>query len=101
MKLKFLSIIFLITITLQAQNRLDSILTSIAIHNKTIITNTKYWEAKTLAYQTGLSPSDPKVDYDYLIGTPANAGNQTDFAINQAFDFPSVYRKKKNYPPSK
>jgi outer membrane protein TolC len=95
MKLKFLSIIFLITITLQAQNRLDSILTSIANHNKTIITNTKYWEAKTLAYQTGLSPSDPKVDYDYLIGTPANAGNQTDFAITQAFDFPSAYRKKK------
>ena len=30
-----------------------------------------------------------------MIGTPSNAGNQTDFAITQSFDFPTVYARKK------
>lgn len=72
------------------QTTIDSVLVNIAKNNKTIVANTKYWEAKKLEYQTGLTPYNPKVDYDYLIGTPSNAGNQTDFAITQSFDFPTV-----------
>lgn len=78
-----------------AQTSLDSALLSIAKNNKSIIANTNYWDAKKLEYQTGLTPYNPRVDYDYLIGTPTNAGNQTDFAITQAFDFPTVYARKK------
>lgn len=77
------------------QTTIDSVLVNIAKNNKTIVANTKYWEAKKLEYQTGLTPYNPKVDYDYLIGTPSNAGNQTDFAITQSFDFPTVYARKK------
>lgn len=77
------------------QTNIASVLVNIAKNNKTIIANTKYWEAKTLEYQTGLTPYNPKVDYNYLIGTPANVGNQTEFSITQTFDFPTVYARKK------
>ncbi len=85
----------ILAIKVNGQASIDSVLANIARNNKTIIANTKYWEAKTLEYQTGLTPYNPKVDYDYLIGTPSNAGNQTEFAITQTFDFPTVYARKK------
>jgi outer membrane protein, heavy metal efflux system len=85
-----------LAIKVNGQTSIDSVLANIARNNKTIIANTKYWEAKTLEYQTGLTPNNPKVDYDYLIGTPSNAGNQAEFAITQTFDFPTVYARKKH-----
>jgi outer membrane protein, heavy metal efflux system len=85
----------LLTIKVNGQTTIDSVMANIARNNKTIIANTKYWEAKTLEYQTGLTPYNPKVDYDYLIGNPAIGGNQTDFAVTQSFDFPTVYARKK------
>ncbi|MDF1675795.1 MAG: TolC family protein [Vicingaceae bacterium] len=88
-------ILFITGINLNGQITIDSVLVNITKNNKTIIANTKYWEVKTLEYQTGLNPYNPKVDYDYLIGTPSNAGNQTDFAVTQFFDFPTVYVRKK------
>lgn len=81
--------------SVSGQTTIDSVLVNVAKNNKTIVANTKYWEAKKLEYQTGLTPYNPKVDYDYLIGTPSNAGNQTDFSITQTFDFPTVYARKK------
>ena len=35
------------------QTTIDSVLVNIAKNNKTIVANTKYWEAKKLEYQTG------------------------------------------------
>jgi len=87
--------LLVLVVKVNGQITIDSVLVNIAKNNKTIIANTKYWEAKNLEYQTGLNPYNPKVDYDYLIGTPENAGNQTDFAVTQSFDFPTVYVKKK------
>jgi outer membrane protein, heavy metal efflux system len=86
----------LLAIKVNGQTSIDSVLANIARNNKTIIANTKYWEAKTLEYQTGLTPNNPKLDYDYLIGTPSNAGNQAEFTITQTFDFPTVYARKKH-----
>ncbi len=79
----------------QAQTNLDSVLSSVAINNKTILSNDSYWEAQKLHYRVGLSLFNPKISYDYLDGSPATAGNQTEFAITQAFDFPTVYGKKR------
>lgn len=87
--------LLVLVVKVNGQITIDSVLVNIAKNNKTIIANNKYWEAKNLEYQTGLNPYNPKVDYDYLIGTPENAGNQTDFAVTQSFDFPTVYVKKK------
>lgn len=92
-----LSIILLILFTSKAytQTTVDAVLSTIEKNNKTILANVQYWEAKKLEYKTGLTPYNPKVDYDYLNGSPVSAGNQTDFAVTQSFDFPTAYSKKK------
>jgi outer membrane protein, heavy metal efflux system len=87
-------LILLVQIVL-AQNSVDNILSTVAKNNKTLIANTQLAEAKKLEYKTGLNPDDPKIDYDYLIGSPAGAGNQTDFSVTQSFDFPTSYFSKK------
>lgn len=79
----------------QAQSTINSVLSSIEKNNKTIQANAQFWEYKKLEYRTGLTPSNPTVEYDYMIGSPSNAGNQTDFVVNQSFDFPTAYSKKK------
>ncbi|MFH1320474.1 MAG: TolC family protein [Bacteroidota bacterium] len=87
--------LILIASNIKAQNSVDNILSEIAKNNKSIIANKQYWEAKKLQYKTGLTPYNPSIEYDYLKGTPANAGNQTEFYILQSFDFPTTYIKKK------
>jgi cobalt-zinc-cadmium efflux system outer membrane protein len=77
-----------------SQSTIDNALAEIAKNNKTIQANTQYWNAQKVQHRTGNSLYNPTVEYDYLKGSPANAGNQTDFTITQSFDFPSVYGKK-------
>jgi outer membrane protein, heavy metal efflux system len=86
--------LLILSVNIKAQTTVDSVLSNIAKNNKAILANVQYWEAKKLEYKTGLTPYNPKVDYDYLNGSPANAGNQTDFAVTQSFDFPTAYSKK-------
>lgn len=78
-----------------AQSDIDYTLAAIAKNNKTLAANRQMWEARKLEYNTGLTPADPTIEYDYLVGTPANAGNQTNFTISQAFDFPTAYTRKR------
>ncbi|HSI74649.1 MAG TPA: hypothetical protein VK957_02090 [Lunatimonas sp.] len=49
------------------QTSIDSVLVNIEKNNKTILANTRFWEAKNLDYKTRLTPNNPKIDYDYLI----------------------------------
>ena len=94
--IKFL-ILFLLTglsFTVKSQNNLNEILSSVTDNNKAIIANQQYWEARRLGFKTGLAPNNPSVEYEYLNGSPAGAGNQIDFTVTQAFDFPTAYFKK-------
>lgn len=77
-----------------SQSNMDAVLAEIAKNNKTIQANTQYWNAQKVQYRTGNSLYNPTVEYDYLNGSPANAGNQTDIVVTQSFDFPTVYGKK-------
>lgn len=97
MKKSFYIILLLFGIALNAKSQIsiDSVLYTIEQNNKTIQANVQFWEAKKMEYKTGLTPSNPKVDYDFLNGSPAGAGNQIDFAVTQSFDFPTVYSKRK------
>lgn len=78
-----------------AQNSVDSVVKLVEKNNKSIQSNKKYWEAKQAEFKTGLTPYDPQVEYDYLFGSPAGAGNQKDFSITQRLDFPTAYNRKK------
>ncbi|MEK6614786.1 MAG: TolC family protein [Bacteroidota bacterium] len=97
MKKYFIIKLFVLSfiINTKAQSSADTVLASIAKNNKTIIANTQYCEAQKLQYKTGLTPYNPSVNYDYLIGSPNTTGNQTDFTVTQTFDFPTAYIKKK------
>jgi outer membrane protein TolC len=77
-----------------SQSNMDAVLAKIAKNNKTIQANTQYWSAQKVQYQTGNSLYNPTIEYDYLKGSPADAGNQTDIVVTQSFDFPTVYGKK-------
>ena len=78
-----------------AQNDVDSIMKQVERNNKSLQTNRKYWEARKSEFGTGLTPYDPLVEYDYMWGAPANAGNQKDFSVTQRLDFPTAYKRKK------
>ena len=90
----FIFILLLAETLAFGQGSVDSVLASILANNKTLESNTQFLESKRLQYRTGLTPDNPIAEYDYLIGTPANAGNQTDITIIQSFDFPTAYIKK-------
>jgi outer membrane protein, heavy metal efflux system len=81
--------------TLIAQLEVDSIVQQVERNNKSIQANKKFWDAKRSEYKTRLTPYDPVMEYDYMWGSPANAGNQKDFSITQRLDFPSAYKRKK------
>jgi len=87
--------VMIIATSIKAQENIDDVLSEIAKNNKSIIANRQYWEAKKLQYKTGLTPYNPSVEYEYLVGSPVGAGNQTDFFVLQSFNFPTAYTKKK------
>ena len=80
--------------SISAQSSIDKILIEIAKNNKTIQSNTQYWNAQKVHYKTGNTLYNPTVEYDFLKGSPAQAGNQTDILVTQSFDFPTVYGKR-------
>jgi cobalt-zinc-cadmium efflux system outer membrane protein len=77
-----------------AQSQMDNVLSEIKKNNKTILSKAQYWEAQKIQYKTGNSLYNPTAEYDYLKGSPENAGNQTDITITQSFDFPTAYAKR-------
>jgi outer membrane protein, heavy metal efflux system len=86
---------FLFAVSGIAQHSVDTILNAVRTNNKVIQANKKYWDSRKAEFKTGLTPYDPQVEYDYLFGSPEGAGNQRDFSVTQRFDFPSVYKRKK------
>ncbi len=86
---------FLLTRMCSAQAGVEVVLRQVEANNKTIQAGRKYWDAKRIDLTTGLTPQNPVVGYDYMIGSPAGAGNQRDFTVSQQIDFPTAYKRKK------
>ena len=78
---------------IEASN-IETVLLEIKNNNKSIKVNQQYAVARNLEYKTGITLQNPSVEYEYLNGSPANAGNQTDILVKQSFDFPTAYTKK-------
>ena len=78
-----------------SQVGVDSIIRQVDRNNKAIASSNKFQQAKAAEYKTGLTPYDPFVEYDYMYGSPAGAGNQRDFSVSQRFDFPTSYKRKR------
>ncbi|MCR9015291.1 TolC family protein [Aquiflexum gelatinilyticum] len=78
-----------------AQVSIENILLEIEKNNKTLQANAQNTEAQKLAFKSSNPLYNPNMEYDFMYGFPLNAGNQTDFLVNQAFDFPTSYSKRK------
>jgi hypothetical protein len=87
--------ILLMTLSLKSQNGIDSLLAGIQSNNKSILVAQKKMISDKALYQTGLSLSNPEFTFDWLKGFPETAGSQTEFIVAQPFDFPSVYKFRK------
>src|SRR5687768_13716062 len=79
-----------------AQSSIENALKQIETNNKSLHSNSRYWEARRAEFGTGLTPYDPQVEYDYLPGSPADAGIQKDFSVTQRLDFPTAYKRKRS-----
>lgn len=80
--------------TAKSQSTQDAVLQSVEKNNKSLMAAQSYVKAQKLGFKTGNTLSNPTVQYEYLVGTPAGAGTQQDFMAVQAFDFPSAYAKR-------
>ncbi|MEZ5031118.1 MAG: TolC family protein [Saprospiraceae bacterium] len=99
MKCKITSIIVFVlfmTANTQAQSSLESVLRSVEQQNKSLIATQQFWESRKLEYTTGLTLPNPTIQGQYLFGSPAVAGDQTDLFIVQSFDFPTVYKQRRD-----
>ena len=73
------------------QSTVDQVLQLVLANNKRVSAQAAEVEALRLQERTGLSLPDPSVDFDYMNGSPAIAGQQTDLTVTQPFDFPTAY----------
>lgn len=77
-----------------AQQGADGILESIRQNNTTLNALREKASADKIGNKTGINPENPEVEFGYLWGSPADAGNRKDLSITQTFDFPLAYRYK-------
>lgn len=88
-------LLFLMSLGACCQVQLDSLLTAVQQNNISIRAHNHLMKANKTFYKTGLSLSNPTLEYDFMKGSPATAGNQTDITAVQSFDFPTAYYRKK------
>ncbi|MEQ9438457.1 MAG: TolC family protein [Cyclobacteriaceae bacterium] len=79
----------------QAQHAIDEVLQAIEQNNPALQARRQYAEAQSLDYRTNIYLPNPTVAFEYLPGTPAEAGTQKDLTIAQNFEFPTAYFRKK------
>lgn len=79
-----------------AQSTLERLLSLVEKNNKSLAANRLFWEAQKIEFKTGLTLPNPSIQGQYLFGSPAVAGDQTDLFIVQAFDFPTTYKKRRD-----
>lgn len=77
-------------ITLNAQNNINPVLSSIEENNTTLKALREQAEAEKLQNKTGIFLDDPEVGFNYLWGSPTDIGNRTDFSVSQTFDIPTI-----------
>ncbi len=78
------------SISLFAQNNIESALSSIEQNNTTLKALRESSDAQKLGNRTGIFLANPEVGFNYLWGNPSNTGTRTDISISQSFDIPTI-----------
>lgn len=91
-------VLLLVAITWQkdgsAQSTISSVVDMIESNNKQIALKKMTVAAEQLSFRTGNAPDNLRFGYDFLKGG-LGSGDQTEILVAQAFDFPTVYAKRK------
>ena len=74
-----------------SQSSMDSVIAEIERNNTTLAALRKNADADKMGNKTNMLPDNPEVGFNYLMGSPDNIGNRTDFSVTQSFDFPTAY----------
>ena len=90
MRTIILIMVLMASVSLVAQENIDSILFSIEENNSTLKALREETNAQKLGNKTGIYLSDPDVEFGYLWGNPGKIGNRQDFSIKQTFDIPTL-----------
>ncbi len=78
------------SISLNAQNSVETALKVIEENNKTLKALKETAEAQKLENRTGIYLSAPEIGFNYLWGNPSAIGNRNDLNITQTFDIPTI-----------
>lgn len=91
MKNIIITIFLAISVNAFSQTSVDSVLANIERNNTTLFAYRRNIEAEKIGNKTGITPSNPEIEFGYLWGNPYAIGNRTDLSIRQSFDFPTAY----------
>ena len=87
-------LLILVSFPVIPQASLDSLITRVANHNRTLGTANQYFETVQTGSKRNLYLENPEIGFAYLWGSPAELGNRTDLLISQSFAFPTVYTNR-------
>ena len=82
---------WLIALSASGQDLYVPVLEQIEQNSTMLNTLKEQLEAQKIGNKTGLTPSNPEVEFGYLWGSPSSIGNRKDVSVRQTFDFPTVY----------
>ena len=77
-----------------SQSNVESVIKEISGNNKSLIANAQLLQSKKLESKVGISLYNPFIEITNLFGASDNKGDQTEFKVIQAFDFPTSYSKR-------
>lgn len=76
-----------------SQQSFDGVLKSVEENNYTLAAAKESVKANKLANKTGLTPSDPEVEFGYMWRN-LEGGNKKAVNVRQGFDFPTLYAQR-------
>jgi outer membrane protein TolC len=74
-----------------SQREYQTILQQVEENNTALNVLRQRMKSQKLNNRTGIFPSNPEVEFNYLWGSPKMIGNRVDLSVKQSFDFPTVY----------
>lgn len=93
MRKTILIIATLLALPAFSQQSFDGVLKSVEENNYTLAAAKESVKANKLANKTGLTPSDPEVEFGYMWRN-VEGGNKKAVNVRQGFDFPTLYAQR-------
>ena len=79
-----------------SQSPFSDLIDSVKVNNPELKLARENLSMLKTEFKTGITPSDPAVEYGYFPGNKPDIGIKEVFGVTQEFDFPVVYIHKKN-----